>query len=179
MTGVSAVYGEALYTLAQEECLSAEILPQLEMLEKCFADQPGYLDLLSCQSLPKQERCALLDESIKDAVHPYLLNFLKILVEKGYIRHFSHCCEAYRQSYYRDNGILPVTAVTALPLSAEQIHRLTDKLAAITKKTILLSNEIDKDLLGGMQLDYDGKQLEDSIAHRLDTIRQKLKNTVL
>lgn len=179
MTSVGTVYGEALYTLAQEENLSAVILPQLEMLEKCFADEPGYLDLLVCQSLPKQERCKLLDESMKDSVHPYLLNFLKILVEKGYIRHFPHCCETYRQSYYRDNGILPVTAITALPLSPEQAQRLTDKLAAITSKTILLYNEVDKDLLGGMRLNYDGKQLEDSISHRLDTIRQKLKNTVL
>lgn len=179
MTSVGAVYGEAIYALAQEEQLTATILPQLEMLEKCFDDQPGYVDLLACQSLPKQERCALLDESMKNAIHPYLLNFLKILVEKGYIRHFSNCCETYRQCYYRDNGILPVTAVTALPLSPEQTQRLTDKLAAITNKTILLSNQVDKDLLGGMRLDYDGKQLEDSISHRLETIRQKLKNTVL
>ncbi len=179
MTGIGTVYGQAIYTLAQEEQLTATVLPQMEMLERCFVQAPGYLDLLSCQSLPKQERCALVDESIKNAVHPYLLNFLKILVEKGYIRHFSHCCETFRQCYYQDNGILPVTAVTALPLSPEQTKRLTDKLAAITKKTILLSNEIDKTLLGGMRLDYDGKQLEDSVSHRLETIRQTLKNTVL
>lgn len=179
MTSIGTVYGEAIYSLAQEDQLTASILPQLEMLEQCFSQETGYLDLLSCQSLPKQERCSLLDESLKDAVHPYLLNFLKILVEKGYIRHFPHCCDTYRQCYYRDNGILPVTAVTALPLSPEQTKRLTDKLASITQKTILLSNEIDHELLGGLRLDYDGKQLEDSVSHRLETIRQLLKNTVL
>ena len=179
MTNVGTVYGEAIYALAQEEDLTASLLPQLEMLEACFAAEPGYIDLLSCQSLPKQERCDLLDESMKDAIHPYLLNFLKILVEKGYVRQFRHCCDAFRQCYYRDNGILPVTAVTALPLTADQTKRLTEKLTAITQKTILLSNKIDPDLLGGVRLDYDGKQLEDSISHRLETIRQKLKNTVL
>ena len=179
MTNVGTVYGEAIYALAQEENLTDTILPQLEMLEQCFADQSGYVDLLACQSLPKQERCGLLDESIKSAVHPYLLNFLKILVEKGYIRHFHHCCEAYRRCYYRDNGILPVTAVTALPLTSQQTQRLKEKLSAQTGKTILLTNEVDKDLLGGMRLNYDGKQVEDSISHRLETIRQTLKNTVL
>ncbi len=179
MTSVGTVYGQAIYTLAQEEQLTEVILPQLEMLENCFAQAPAYAELLSCQALPKQERCNLLDESLKDSVHPYLLNFLKILVEKGYIRHFSHCCETYRRSYYQDKGILPVKAVTALPLTPEQTARLTDKLATITQKTILLTNEIDADLLGGMRLDYDGKQLEDSVSHRLETIRQLLKNTVL
>ena len=33
--------------------------------------------------------------------------------------------------------------------------------------------------MGGMRLDYDGKQLEDSIAQRMQNIRQLLKNTVL
>lgn len=179
MTSIGTVYGQAIYTLAQEENLTEVILPQLEMLESCFRQSPEYVELLSCQALPKQERCDLLDESLKATVHPYLLNFLKILVEKGYIRHFSHCCETYRQSYYQDKGILPVKAVTALPLSPEQTARLTDKLATITQKTILLTNEIDSDLLGGMRLDYDGKQLEDSVSHRLETIRQLLKNTVL
>lgn len=179
MTNVATVYGEALYALARDEKLTDAILPQLEMLEQCFDRQPDYLDLLNCQSLPKQERCALLDESIASSIHPYLLNFLKILVEKGYIRQFSPCCNVYRQSYYRDNGILPVTAVTALPLSREQTQRLSDKLSAQTGKTILLTNKVDKELLGGMRLNYDGKQVEDSIANRLENIRQTLKNTVL
>lgn len=179
MTNVATVYGQALYDLVHEEGLVDTVLPQLKMLEECFAAEPGYPDLLACQSLPKQERCALLDESMKNAIHPYLLNFLKILVEKGYVRHFSHCCDTFRQCYYRDNGILPVTAVSALPLSVDQTRRLTDKLSVITHKTILLTNKIDQELLGGIRLDYDGKQLEDTISHRLETIRQTLKNTVL
>lgn len=179
MTQVATVYAQALYDLAAEDSLTEEILSQLDLLGNCFAAEPRYLDLLGCQSLSKQERCALLDESIGDAVHPYLLHFLKILVEKGYCRQFDACREAYRQNYYRDNGILPVKAVTALPLSDAQAKRLTEKLCAVTNKTVLLTNTVDETLIGGVRLDYDGKQLDDSIAHRLDTIRKTLKNTVL
>ncbi len=179
MTEISTVYGEALYSLAHEEGLVDEILPQLTLLERCFAEESAYLTLLSCPSIPKAERCALLDESLKKELHPYLLNFLKILTEKGYIRRFSACCACFRRNHYRDAGILPVTATTALPLSEAQSVRLREKLAAITQKTILLDNRVDERLMGGVRLDYDGKQLDDSICHRLDVIRQTLKNTVL
>lgn len=179
MTDVASVYGQALYDLAKEEGLTASLLPQLELVQACFDQVPEYSQLLSCQGLSKQERCDLLQDSFGQNVHPYLLNFLKILVEKGYIRHFSPCCDAFRRFYYRDEGILPVTATTALPLTQEQTQRLTQKLSAITQKTVLLTNQIDETLLGGMRLDYDGKQLEDSISHRMETIRQTLKNTVL
>ena len=179
MTQVGTVYGQALYTLAQEENLSQQLLQELTILQECFDAEPQYMQLLSCVAVPKPERCQLLDESMGNEVHPYLLNFLKILVEKGNIRHFKDCHEAYRASYYRDNGILPVTAVTALPLSQDQTQRLCQKLSSITGKEILLSNQVEPALGGGVRLDYDGKQLEDSISHRLDNIRQLLKNTIL
>ena len=179
MTQIGTVYGQALYTLAQEEKLEESILQELTVLQECFQAEPGYMDLLSCVAVPKPERCQLLDESMGLQLHPYLLNFMKILVEKGKIRQFPDCCTAYRQCYYRDNGILPVTAVTALPLSQSQSQRLNEKLTSITGKTILLTNKVDASLMGGMRLDYDGKQLEDTIAHRLDSVRQLLKNTIL
>ena len=83
MTQVGTVYGQALYTLAQEENLSEQILQQLTLLQECFDAEPEYMQLLSCVAIPKPERCQLLDESMGSEVHPYLLNFLKILVEKG------------------------------------------------------------------------------------------------
>jgi F-type H+-transporting ATPase subunit delta len=112
-------------------------------------------------------------------VQPYVLNFLKILTEKGYMRHFPHCCDAYRECYNRDHGILVVTAVTAVPLTAAQQTKLTDKLSGITGKTIDLHNRVDPDVLGGVRLDYDGKRLDDTVAHRLSAIHGVLKNTVL
>lgn len=179
MTQIGSAYGEALYALAKEEGLSQPILEQLSVLEQCFEAEPDYLKLLSAASVPKQERTRILDEAFSKTLQPYLLNFLKILAEKGYIRHFPHCCTAYRRCYYEDNGILPVTAVSAVALNGAQTKRLTEKLTAITGKTILLSNQVEPELLGGLRLDFDGKQLDDTIRHRLESIRQMLKNTVL
>ena len=179
MTQTETVYGQALYTLAREENLEHTILQQLQLVQTCLEAEPDYLPLLGSVGLPKPERCRLLDESLGGAVHPYLLNFMKILVEKGKIRTFPGCFSAYQQEYYRDHNILPVTAVTAIALSQSQVQRLTDKLHSITGKQILLSNEVEPALLGGVRLDYDGKQLEDSIALRMQNLRQLLKNTVL
>ena len=179
MTEVGSVYGSALYDLAKSEDLTGQLLKELTVLGESFRAEPGFIKLLSTPALTKEERCTILDDSFRGKLHPYLLNFLNILTEKGYIRHFSSCCDAYREQYNRDNGILPVTAVTAVPMSDAQKQRLTGKLAALTGKTIELHSRIDPDCLGGVRLDYDGKRLDDTVAHRLDAIRSVLKNTVL
>ena len=179
MTEVGTVYGESLYELAKDESLSQELGQQLKVLRQSFRQEPDFLRLLSSPSLTKAERCQVLDDSFRGKIHPYLLNFLKILTEKSYIRHFSDCCAAYAQRYNEDNGILPVTAVTAIALTAQQTDALSEKLSRITGKTIDLTNRIDPSCLGGIRLDYDGQRLDDTVAHRLRSIRDLLKNTVL
>lgn len=180
MTEVGNVYGQALYDLAQSEGLTKPILDELGILNHCFtAEEPGFIKLLSTPALTKQERCKILDDSFCGKVQPYLLNFMKILTEKGYMRHFANCCDAYRQRYYEDNGILLVHAVTAVPLTADQLERLTKKLIKITGKQVELRGRVDPNCLGGVRLDFDGKRLDDTVAHRLEAVGSMLKNTVL
>ncbi len=179
MTQIGNVYGQALYDLACGEKQSEVILNEITALAEGFAGEPDYLRLLSAPNLPKEERCRILDEGFRGKVHPYVLNFMKILTEKGYMRYFSDCAASYRERYHLDNGILPVQAVTAVALTPEQSEKLSGKLKEITGKTIELTNRVDPACLGGVRLDYDGKRVEDTIAHRLDTIRSLLQNTVL
>ena len=179
MTQVGTVYGEALYSLAREERLSKAILAELKSLDSSFTQEPDFARLLSAPNLSKEERCDIVDRCFRGKVHPYVLNFLKILTEKGYVRHFSDCCKAYRRKFNADNGILPVTAVTAVALTGDQSEKLTKKLASITGKQIELTNKLDPNCLGGVRLDYDGKSVDDTVQHRLNSIRSLLKNTVL
>ncbi len=179
MSRTGNVYAQALYSLAEEESLEKLILDELGTLDDVVSQKEDFLRLLSVSTLSKEERCSIVDDVFKDKVHSYTLNFMKILTEKGYMRYFSDCCKAYRRIYNQANGILAVTAVTALPLTDEQTAKLTDKLSGITGKTIDLENKIDPSCLGGVRLDYDGNRTDATITHRLDTLSNILKNAVL
>ncbi len=179
MTPVAETYGQALYTLALEEGLSQSILQQLQVLQESFAQTPEYIRLLSSPTLSKEERCGILDEVFRDKVQPYLLNFMKILTEKGYMGQFDGCCRVYARLYDRDNGILPVTVTTALPLPRDQARRLEDKLADLTGKTIRLEMRVEESVLGGIRLEYDGKLVDDTVVYRLERIGRMLKETVI
>ena len=179
MTQIGSVYGEALYELACSEGLDKAILDELKVLDESFHQEPGFVKLLCSHSVSKQERCQVLDDSFRGKVNQYLLNFLKILTEKGYMHHFTHCCEAYTRHYNEDHNNLSVRAVTAVPLTDKQAQALTQKLTRMTGKTILLDNRVDATCLGGVRLDYDGRRLDDTICHRMESIRELLKNTVL
>ena len=179
MTEIGINYGGAMYELAAGEGLSQAVLQQLQVLKESFQQEQEFVKLLCAHTLSKAERCAIVDHSFAGKVHPYVLNFLKLLTEKGYMRHFADCCEAYRIRYNADNNILPVAAVTAVALTGEQSARLKEKLEAQAGKSIELTNRIDPDVLGGVRLDFDGKCVDDTLAHRLESIRSLLNNTIL
>ena len=129
--------------------------------------------------MDKYQRCAIVDEAFRDKLHPYVLNFLKLLTQKGYAKLFPECVKSFRNAFNADNGNVSVVAVTAVALTTEQSARLTEKLEQVTKKSVLLENKVDAACLGGVRLDYDGKRLDGTVANRLDAISDLLKNTVL
>ena len=179
MSQIGSVYGQALYDLAKDEALSDIVLEDLQVLQQSFQEEPQFLRLLSAPNVAVTERCRIIDECLGGKVHRYVLNFLKILTEKGVAKSFSACVATYKEQYNADHQILPVTAVTAVPLSDEQVRRLGDKLSHITGKQAEIINRVDPDCLGGVRLDYDGKRVDGSVANRLDSVRNLLKNTVL
>ena len=83
MTEVGNVYGESLYTLAREENLSEQIGGELAALRGGFRQAPEFIRLLSSPSLTKAERCQILDDSFRGKVHPYVLNFVRLLIDHG------------------------------------------------------------------------------------------------
>lgn len=174
MTGAEKEYGTALYQLAREENQVEEIREGLALACQALGDAPEYVKLLQNPALPKEGRLELLDEAFRQAVPGYVLNFLKILCEKSALGILSGCQKAFLELYYEERNILPVTATSAQPLSEAQRRALTERLEKATGKSVLLTEQVDKALLGGMKVEYAGKELDGSVAGRMERLRRIL-----
>lgn len=179
MTEVARTYGGALYELARDESLGKRLLEELTVCVGLFRENPELTRLLSTPSIPKAERREVLERCFGGRVHEYLLSFMKILLDRGSIGEMPGCAAAYRERFNEDNGILAVTAVTAVPMTPELRRRLESKLAGTFKKTIELTSRVDPAVLGGMRLELDGRRYDGTVRNRLDEIRRLLSGTVL
>ena len=176
MTETARMYGGSLYDLAAEEGLDERILGELEGVTALLNGDAEYLHLLS---IPKKERCALLDEAFRGQVHLYVLNFIKLLCEKGALRELPGCARAYRLRYNEAHGILEATAVSAVPLTAEQTARLHEKLEKVTGKHIDLKTKVEPAVLGGIRLDIEGTELDGTVRNRLAGLRSSIAAATL
>lgn len=171
-------YGRALFELAAEQGADEAILDELSAVEQILRAQPEYVQLLDTPALPKKTRAALGAQAFSH-LHPMHLNFIQILCEKHAVKHYGTCASQYRSLFDQSHGILRAAAITAVPISRSQRKALAAKLEGLTGKTVVVTNQVDPQVLGGVRLRLDGTQLDGSLQARLADLRRSLTNAIV
>ncbi len=179
MTDQAACYADALYALAVEAQAQKQIWEQLEVLARCFEEEPSFVKLLLAANIPVQERCSVLEQTLSASTHRHLLNFLKLLTEYRDIALFPECVRHYAKRYDADQGIVKACAVTAVPLGQAHIQRLAKRLGAVIGKRIVLENTVEPGQLGGILLRWEDKQVDATLRGRLAGLQMLLDKTEL
>lgn len=174
MTELAREYGDGLYALTEEENISKDVLAQMLQLQSLFRSQPDFIRLLGNLSLSKEERVKILDGVLRGQVHPYLLNFLKILCERGALNEYEGCLSAFKTLYNAAHGIVEATLTTAVPLDDAQRARMSEKLSGITGKQIVLCEKVDESLMGGVLLEMNGQRYDNTLRNRLKSIHSAM-----
>lgn len=174
MTELAKRYGGSLYDLAAEEGLEARLLDELDTAVACFTADPQYYKLLGNPGIPKRERSALLDEAFGKEMHPYVVNFLKLLCDEELLRELRLCARAYRQRYYDANGIVEAVVTCAVQPDEAALDKLRTQLEARTGKQVLMQVRIDPDILGGIRVELGGERLDGTVRRQLDTLRSAI-----
>ena len=180
MTSVGSMYGKALYLLACENGSCEETLATLQTIRGILEENPAYVSLLDSPTVQVQERL----DAVKSAfagTDETVLNLLCLLTEKRHMKHFGAAANEFERSYDTDNGILKVTAITTVPLSEKQKEAIAAKLITEIPETkkVMISNKIDASILGGLILQYAGKQTDASLALQLKTLQEKITSAAL
>lgn len=174
MNELAKAYGGALYALAQEEQLEELLLAQLHTVCGILSETPEYMRLMDSRTVAKAERLSLLDDAFGGRVHPYLVNFMKILLERGAFNQMLLCQTAYETCYNEQHNIVPATAVSARPLTEDQKERLVKALQKKTGKTVHLTVRVDPALRGGLRVQMGGYRFDNSVASRMEGLRRTL-----
>ena len=174
----AADYGKALLELALEEEKDEAVKEELELVTRAISRENGYVTLMDTPSVSTEEKLRLLKAAF-DGAEPLLLNFLCLLCERRAMHMLPACKAAYDKAYDEAHEILRATAITAVKMTQRQCSALEKKLAVLTGKRVVLTNQLDPAIIGGITLRYGGVQLSDSLRSRLDELRRSLSDTII
>ena len=83
---VSKSYCDAIFSLAQEEGKLDLYKEQLDLVAENVKQDANYRAVMAHPKISKEEKKELLVKVYGNAIDPMLLNFLKLLVDKGRFR---------------------------------------------------------------------------------------------
>ena len=173
MRDTGLIYGNSLYSLAKESGAETEILAQLSAIEEGLAENSALLSTLDAPQVSAGEKLAAID-AIFEGCHPYVINTMKLLAENRRAFAVGYMTKQYRKAYNKDNNISEVTAITAVPLSAENEARLIEKLKKLLGGEIALTNKVDPSIIGGVVIRAEGLQIDGGVKRRLDEIKKEI-----
>ncbi len=175
MDKLSAIYAQSLFELAQEAGRSKEILEDTQALLTVLKDNPDFVRMLAAPVISAEEKGAVIDNVFAGKVDKTLLHYIKVMCDRKDVHNLAESLGKYEDLYNKHYGIEKAVAVTAVPMTKEQLERLTVKLEGLTGKTIVLTNEVDEKCLGGVILRLGDMQTDGSVATRLKELNSLLK----
>ena len=179
MTQTARLYGGSLYELAAEEKLTDVILKQMLQIRDLFVENPDYVRLLQEPAIPFEERKGLIESAFGSQAERYLVNFIKLLCERGLLGDFVGCCKEFTRRYNAEHGIIEAVVTSAVLLSDEQMNALKDKREKMSGKHIFLTQKVDTSVVAGLHVEMEGRQLDGTVKGRLSGISKKLSEIIV
>jgi F-type H+-transporting ATPase subunit delta len=168
---VIAGYATALVAVAEAEGVTRKVEDELYTFAKETDQNPDLRAALTDQSLPVDNRQAIVRDSIGDRAHPVTVTLISFVIEAGHARDLSKIADAFVRiaATSREHAVAEVR--TAVPLTDTQRKRLEQALSKATGRTVEAKVIVDPSVVGGVIARVDDLVFDGSVSGRLEDAR--------
>lgn len=170
---VASRYAKSLIDLAQEQNVLEPVRQDIELFIKICKENSELRAVLGNPIISLDKKAAILSGIFTGKVNPLILNYFKIVVNKGRSEILYATAKEFLNSYNALKNIVKATVSSAAPLSEKSRKQIEDAVKEVTKGEVLLEAKVDPDLIGGYILTVGDKQLDASISSSLKKLKKE------
>jgi F-type H+-transporting ATPase subunit delta len=167
-------YTKALFQLArdagQEEAIGRQV-------DEFFAAYSGS-DLQTVLTNPAfdvaSRKRVLIQVGNTQQLSVLTIHFLSLLLERDRLGHLPGIVSCYRRLLNEAKGRVEAKVVSAAALDSALAERVRTQLRGMSGKDVVMKQEVDPSLLGGMMVELEGKVYDGSIRTQLEKMKQRI-----
>ncbi|MFC4100430.1 F0F1 ATP synthase subunit delta [Paenibacillus xanthanilyticus] len=178
-TVVAKRYAQALYEVAAQQNIVAEVLEQLGLVVKTLQSDAEIEKFLSFPSIEQNVKIELIRKAFADQVSATLLNTLEMVIAKGRQNLLGHIYTSYVKIAGEGLGQAQATVYTAKLLTAEELKNVEATFGALAGKRIVADQVVEPSLLGGVQVRIGDRLYDGSLSGKLARLEKSLKSQAL
>lgn len=178
MDSIQNRYALALFSLAKEENLVEDYQEKIKVVRQVIEKNPDYVRILSSYFLSFDEKHDLVDQAFSSLDSPHIVSFLKVIVDHHRSKELLSICKEFHSLCNAYLGIEEGIIYSVIPLSEEQIEKITEKIAKKMNCKVELKNVLDAHLLGGIKVVIHDHIFDGSLFFKVDELKKQLLRKV-
>jgi F-type H+-transporting ATPase subunit delta len=167
------VYAEALLEAAKEKKRLDRIRKQFDEFAAAVVDSDELRRFLRNPQIESQTKGAALEDLLAGS-DKLLLNFVRLLADKGRIGELDAVHEEWGRLLAREERVLELELTTAVELSKKEAERVVNQIEEASGRRVVATRTVDPSLIGGLVVQAGSLRLDASVRGRLEQLREEL-----
>lgn len=165
-------YALALYQVAEEKGKVDEYLDDLRQIVEIIENSEDFQQIIKHPQINSSKKKQTFISLFRGKVDEELLSFLLILIEKDRILYLKEKLNQMEKIHLERKNTLEAIVKTVLPLDNNQRENLKSKLSAKYDKTIILREELDSSIIGGVYVRVGNYVIDGTIKSKFDEMKK-------
>jgi F-type H+-transporting ATPase subunit delta len=171
---LSRRYTRALFQLAQETGQEEKIGLEVEQFYAAYSGSELHQVLTNPAFGVEARKKILAGVTRGQQLSPLTVHFLSLLLDRDRLTHLAGIVSCYRRLLNESKGRVEVKVVSASALEPASVEQLRARLRAVSGKEIVLQEEVDPQLLGGLLIELAGTVYDGSVRTQLEKMKQRI-----
>lgn len=172
---LSRRYAKALFQLAGEEGREEEVGEEVDRFASAYTSSQ-LIRVVNNRALAARSRKNIVVQ-VAEALDLSTLTtcFLSLLMDRDRLAFLPSIAARYRRLLDEAKGRVRARVVGASPSGQEMIERLRAALEQISAKEVILHEDTDPGLIGGVLIEFEGKIYDGSVRTQLDKMKERIE----
>lgn len=165
-------YALALYEIGVQKGKLNDYIESLSEIIKLINENSEFYEIVKHPQLSTSKKKEMFISVFKGKVEEEVLSFLLILIEKGRIAELEKILEEMKKIDFERSNTLIAQVTTVVPLLQEERSALLNTLQLKYNKTIILEEEIDSSIIGGVYVKVGNDIIDGTIRGKFEAMKR-------
>lgn len=171
---LSRRYAKALFQLALEGNQEERVGQEIERLVAVYEASPLAAALNNPAFAVRNRKNVLVQVARELKLSELVVHFLSLLLERDRLAFIPSIVSRYRRLLDEKKGRVEARVAAVAPLEADVLARLGEALKKVSGKEVILHQQSDPELIGGMVLELEGRLYDGSVRTQLAKMKERM-----
>jgi F-type H+-transporting ATPase subunit delta len=169
---VASRYAKSLIDLAVEQGKLEAVQADMRLIHGVCKNNPDFVNLLESPVIKTDKKKAIFAELFKGKISDLTMTFVNIIADKRREGYIDDIAKEFDSQYKSYKNILTAVITSANGIDATTKAKVLELVKSTTTGEVDLIEKTDKSLLGGFVLTVGDKQIDASVARKLNDLRK-------